>query len=66
MSILFGLLIFVATISTAVLYGGHAGTLGVKQIIEHCETGFVLLGVSGILMLNRALVVEGASINEPS
>jgi len=66
MSILFGLLIFVATISTAVLYGlamhGHwSGKVDNRALWKPV---FVLLGVSGILMLNRALVVEGASINE--
>lgn len=66
MSIIFGFLIFIATISTAVLFGlamhGHWSDKGNSKSLW--KPVFVLLTVSGILMMNRALIVEGATINE--
>lgn len=66
MSIIFGFLIFIATIATAILYGvamhGHWNDKGDGKALW--KPVFVLLAVSGILMINRALTVEGATINE--
>lgn len=66
MSIIFGFLIFIATISTAVLFGlaMHGHWSDKENSKSLWKPVFVLLTVSGILMINRALIVEGATINE--
>lgn len=66
MSIIFGFLIFIATISTAVLFGlaMHGHWTDKDQSGSFWKPVFVLLAVSGILMINRALIVAGATINE--
>lgn len=66
MSIIFGFLIFISTISTAVLFGlaMHGHWTDKNQSGSFWKPVFVLLAVSGILMINRALIVDGATINE--
>ena len=66
MSIIFGFLIFISTISTAVLFGlaMHGHWTDKDQSGSFWKPVFVLLAVSGILMINRALIIEGATINE--
>lgn len=66
MGIIFGFLIFIATISTAVLFGlaMHGHWTDKDDSASFWKSVIVLLTVSGILMINRALTVEGATINE--
>lgn len=66
MSIIFGFLIFIATISTAVLFGlaMHGHWTDKDDSTSFWKPVIVLLSVSGILMMNRALTIEGATINE--
>ncbi len=66
MSIMFGFLIFIGTISTAVLFGlaMHGHWTDKEDNASFWKPVFVLLTVSGILMINRALIIEGATINE--
>ncbi|HBV23831.1 MAG TPA: hypothetical protein DEB42_08625 [Jeotgalicoccus sp.] len=66
MSIIFGFLIFIAVISTAVLFGlaMHGHWTDKDDSASFWKPVIILLTVSGILMLNRALTIEGATINE--
>lgn len=66
MSIIFGFLIFIAVISTAVLFGlaMHGHWSDKDDSASFWKPVIILLTVSGILMLNRALTIEGATINE--
>ena len=66
MSIIFGFLIFIAVISTAVLFGlaMHGHWTDKNDSASFWKPVIILLTVSGILMLNRALTIEGATINE--
>lgn len=66
MGIIFGFLIFIATISTAVLFGlaMHGHWTDKDDSTSFWKPVIVLLSVSGILMMNRALTIEGATINE--
>lgn len=66
MSIIFGFLIFIAIISTAVLFGFamHAHWMDKDDSASFWKPVIILLTVSGILMINRALTIEGATINE--
>ncbi|WP_213810504.1 hypothetical protein [Jeotgalicoccus sp. WY2] len=65
MGIIFGFLIFIAT-TTAVLFGlaMHGHWTDKDDSASFWKSVIVLLTVSGILMINRALTVEGATINE--
>lgn len=66
MSIIFGFLIFIAVISTAVLFGlaMHGHWTDKDDSASFWKPVIILLTVSGILMINRALTIEGATINE--
>ncbi|WP_051239045.1 thermonuclease family protein [Jeotgalicoccus psychrophilus] len=66
MSIIFGFLIFIAIISTAVLFGFamHAHWMDKDDSASFWKPVIILLTVSGVLMINRALTIEGATINE--
>lgn len=66
MSIIFGFLIFIAVISTAVLFGlaMHGHWTNKDDSASFWKPVIILLTVSGILMINRALTIEGATINE--
>lgn len=66
MSIIFGFLIFIAIISTAVLFGFamHAYWMDKDDSASFWKPVIILLTVSGVLMINRALTIEGATINE--
>lgn len=66
MSIIFGFLIFIATISTAILFGlaMHGHWTDKQDSGSFWKPVIVLLTVSGILMMNRALTIENATINE--
>lgn len=66
MSIIFGFLIFIAVISTALLFGFamHGHWTDKDDSASFWKPVIILLTVSGILMINRALTIEGATINE--
>lgn len=66
MNIIFGFLIFIAIISTAILFAiaMHGHWTNKEDNTSSWKPVFILLAVSGILMINQTLVVESATLNE--